>query len=113
MGIIEGGELSKWRKITNPKKVFKEIMRNVKKTYLKAHVIHADLSEYNIILRPDMHILIIDWPQYVMTDHPNADELLQRDIQNVITFFDRRFKVKVEIKDVCDYVTGKSRSLMV
>jgi RIO-like serine/threonine protein kinase len=48
-----------------------------------------------------------------MTDHPNADELLQRDIQNVITFFDRRFKVKVEIKDVCDYVTGKSRSLMV
>jgi len=113
MGIIEGGELSKWRKITNPKKVFKEIMRNVKKTYLKAHVIHADLSEYNIILRPDMHILIIDWPQYVMTDHPNADELLQRDLQNVITFFDRRFKVKVEIKDVCDYVTGKSRSLMV
>lgn len=113
MGIIEGGELSKWRKITNPKKVFKEIMRNVKKTYLKAHVIHADLSEYNIILRPDMHILIIDWPQYIMTDHPNADELLQRDIQNVITFFDRRFKVKVEIKDVCDYVTGKSRSLMV
>jgi RIO kinase 2 len=113
MGIIEGGELSKWRKITNPKKVFKEIMRNVKKAYSKAHVIHADLSEYNIILRPDMHILIIDWPQYVMTDHPNADELLQRDIQNVITFFDRRFKVKVEIKDVCDYVTGKSRSLMV
>jgi RIO kinase 2 len=113
MGIIEGGELSKWRKITNPKKVFKEIMRNVKKAYLKAHVIHADLSEYNIILRPDMHILIIDWPQYVMTEHPNANELLQRDIQNVITFFDRRFKVKVEIKDVCDYVTGKSRSLMV
>ena len=113
MGIIEGGELSKWRKITNPKKVFKEIMRNVKKAYLKAHVIHADLSEYNILLRPDMHILIIDWPQYVMTDHPNADELLQRDIQNVITFFDRRFKVKVEIKDVCAYVTGKSRSLMV
>ena len=113
MGIIEGGELSKWRKITNPKKVFKEIMRNVKKAYLKAHVIHADLSEYNIILRPDMHILIIDWPQYVMTDHPNADELLQRDLQNVITFFDRRFKVKVDIKDVCDYVTGKSRSLMV
>ena len=111
--LIEGGELSKWRKITNPKKVFKEIMRNVKKTYLKAHVIHADLSEYNIILRPDLHILIIDWPQYIMTDHPNADELLQRDIQNVITFFDRRFKLKVEIKDVCDYVTGKSRSLMV
>jgi RIO kinase 2 len=113
MGMIEGAELSKWRKITNPKRVFKEIMRNVKKAYRKAHVIHADLSEYNIILKPDMHVLIIDWPQYVMADHPNAEELLQRDVQNVITFFNRKFNVKVEIKEVCDYVTGKTRSLIV
>jgi RIO kinase 2 len=111
MGIIEGGELSKWRKITNPKRVLKEILRNVRKAYLKAHVIHGDLSEYNIILKPDMHILIIDWPQYVMTDHPNAGEMLLRDIENVLTFFNRRFKVKVEPNLACDYVTGKSRSL--
>ena len=113
MGIIEGGELSKWRKITNPKRVLKEILRNVRKAYLKAHVIHGDLSEYNIILKPDMHILIIDWPQYVMTDHPNAGELLLRDIENVLTFFNRRFKVKVEPDLACDYVTGKSRSLLI
>ena len=111
MGIIEGGELSKWRKITNPKRVLKEILRNVRKAYLKAHVIHGDLSEYNIILKPDMHMLIIDWPQYVMTDHPNAADLLQRDIQNVLTFFNRRFDVKVETQLACDYVTGKVRSI--
>jgi RIO kinase 2 len=113
MGIIEGGELSKWRKITNPKKVLKEILRNVRKAYLKAHVIHGDLSDYNIILKPDMHILIIDWPQYVLADHPNANELLLRDIQNVLTFFNRRFDVKVEASLACDYVTGKVRSLIV
>jgi RIO kinase 2 len=113
MGIIEGGELSKWRKIINPKRVLKEIMRNVRRAYLKAHVIHGDLSDYNIILKPDMHILIIDWPQYVMADHPNAQELLTRDIQNVLTFFNRRFNVKVETNLACDYVTGKSRSLLV
>jgi RIO kinase 2 len=111
MGMIEGAELSKWRKITNPAKVLKEIFRNVRKTYLKAHVIHADLSEYNIILKPDMHILIIDWPQYVTADHPNAQELLRRDIQNLITFFNRRFDLKVEIKEACDYITGEIRSL--
>jgi RIO kinase 2 len=113
MGMIEGAELSKWGKITNPEKVLKEIMRNVKKAYMKANVIHADLSEYNIILKPDMHILIIDWPQYVKVDHPNADELLQRDIKNVVTFFDRRFKVKMEAKAACDYITGKTRRLVV
>ncbi len=113
MGIIEGGELSKWRKITNPKRVLKEILRNVRKAYLKAHVIHGDLSDYNIILKPDMHILIIDWPQYVMTDHPNAEEMLTRDVQNVLVFFNRRFKVKVETSLACDYVTGKSRGLLI
>lgn len=113
MGIIEGGELSKWRKIINPKKVLKEILRNIRKAYLKAHVIHGDLSDYNIILKPDMHILIIDWPQHVFADHPNANELLLRDVQNVLTFFNRRFDVKVETSLACDYVTGKVRSLSV
>jgi RIO kinase 2 len=111
-GIIEGGELSKWRKITHPERVLKEVLRNVRKAYLKAHVIHGDLSEYNIILKPDMHVLIIDWPQYVLADHPNAADLLQRDVQNVLTFFNRRFDVKVETQLACDYVTGKVRNLL-
>jgi RIO kinase 2 len=113
MGIIEGGELSKWRKITNPQRVLKEILRNIRKAYLKAHVIHGDLSEYNIILKPDMHVLIIDWPQYVMADHPNAAELLQRDLQNVLTFFNRRFDVKAELQLAYAYVTGKVRNVIV
>jgi RIO kinase 2 len=113
MGIIEGGELSKWRKISNPKRVLKEVLRNMRKAYLKAHVIHGDLSEYNIILKPDMHVLIIDWPQYVMADHPNAGELLQRDVQNVLTFFNRRFDVEVDTGLACSYVTGKSGNLSV
>jgi RIO kinase 2 len=113
MGIIEGGELSKWRKIIRPERVLKEILRNVRKAYLKAHVIHGDLSDYNIVLKPDMHVLIIDWPQYVTSDHPNASEILLRDVQNILTFFNRRFDVKVESQLACDYVTGKSRSLVI
>jgi RIO kinase 2 len=111
MGIIEGGELAKWRKITKPEHVLKEILRNIRKCYLKAQIIHGDLSEYNIILKPDMHILIIDWPQYVTTEHPNAAELLQRDVQNVLTFFKRRFDVEADIQLACDYVTGKVRNV--
>ncbi|MDR2204535.1 MAG: serine/threonine protein kinase [Nitrososphaerota archaeon] len=111
MSIIEGGELSKWRKITHPNCVLKEILRNIKKTYLKANIVHGDLSEYNIILKPDMHILIIDWPQYVSTDHPNTIELLHRDIQNVLTFFNRRFDVKLDFQIARDYVIGKIRKV--
>jgi RIO kinase 2 len=111
MGMIEGDELSKYKEIGQPQKIIKEVLRNVRKAYLKAHVIHADLSEYNIILKPDGHILIIDWPQYVMTDHANAEELLERDLKNVLTFFSRRFNVKLAVNEACDYVTGKVTSL--
>ena len=113
MGMIEGAELSKYKEIQEPEKILKEILRNVRKAYLKAHIIHGDLSDYNIILKPDGHILIIDWPQYVKSDHANAEELLERDLKNVLTFFNRKFNVKVAIEEACDYVTGKTRSLAI
>ena len=113
MGMIEGAELSKYTEIGKPEKILKEILRNLRKAYMKAHVIHADISEYNIILKPDGHILIIDWPQYVMTDHANAEELLERDLKNITTFFSRKFDLKVPVIQACDYVTGKVRSLII
>ncbi len=111
MGMIEGAQLSKYKDIGKPETVLKEILRNIKKAYLKAHLIHSDISEYNIILQPDGHILIIDWPQAVKTDHANAAELLERDIKNLLTYFSRKFSLELAAKEACDYVTGKARSL--
>jgi RIO kinase 2 len=112
MGMIEGAQLSKYKDIGKPEKVLKEILQNLRKAYLKAHLIHADISEYNIILKPNGHLLIIDWPQAVKIDHANAAELLERDIKNVLTYFSRKFNVKLAGKEACDYVTGEARSLV-
>jgi RIO kinase 2 len=110
MGAIEGAELAEWREIPKPEKVLSEILRNVRKAYTKAGVIHADLSEYNIILKPDMRILIIDWPQYVTSEHPNAQQLLRRDIKNIIAFFKRKHLLpKANVDKALAYVTGKIR----
>jgi RIO kinase 2 len=98
--------------LTRPGRILKEILRNVRKAFLKAGVIHADLSEYNIILKPDKHILIIDWPQYVTRDHPNAEELLQRDVQNVLQYFERKHRLSVKLQECLKYVTGESRSII-
>ncbi|MFA5571718.1 MAG: serine/threonine protein kinase [Crenarchaeota archaeon] len=111
MGMIEGGELSKYRDIGKEEKVLREILRNIKKTYLKAGLIHADLSEYNIILQPDGHILIIDWPQAIKIDHKNARELLERDLKNVLNFFNRKFKVNLAIEEAYKYVVGEAKRL--
>jgi RIO kinase 2 len=112
MGMIEGAQLSKYKDIGKPEKVLKEILLNLRKAYLKAHIIHADISEYNIILQSDGTILIIDWPQAVKTDHANAAELLERDIKNLLTYFSRKFNVELTEEEACKYVTGKARSLV-
>ena len=113
MGMIEGAELSKYKDIGKPEKVLRELLRNIRKTYLKAHVIHADLSEYNIILKPDGHLLIIDWPQAVKTDHANSAELLERDLSNVLVFFSRKFSLKLAVREAYEYVIGETRRLPV
>lgn len=106
MGMIEGAELAEWKEISKPERVLKEILINVRKAFLKAGVIHADLSEYNIILKPDMHVLIIDWPQYVTRNHPNAQQLLTRDVKNVLRYFKRKHMLKVRPLEALAYVTG-------
>src|SRR3990170_2004825 len=64
-----------------------------------------------VLVRDDKHILIIDWPQFVTVNHPNSEELLRRDLRNLLRFFSRRFRVEVKIEEAFDYVSGKSRSL--
>jgi RIO kinase 2 len=109
MGMIEGAELAEYKEIPAPERVLKEILRNIRKAYLKASVVHADLSEYNVILKPDMHILIIDWPQYVTKEHPNAQQLLTRDVENILRFFRRKHMVKAELEENVAYVTGTGK----
>ncbi len=106
MGMIEGAELADYTEIPKPKKVLAEILLNIRKAYLKAGIIHADMSEYNVILKPDNHILIIDWPQHVTKDHPNADELMARDVRNILRYFKRKHEVSAELKETVEYIRG-------
>ncbi len=109
MGMIEGAELAEYKEIPEPEKVLKEILSNIRKAYLKAGLIHADLSEYNIILKPDMHTLIIDWPQYITKEHPNAQQLLTRDVKNILRYFKRKYMLKVKLKEVLAYITEEQK----
>ncbi len=106
MGMIEGAELFHYVEIPDPEKVLNEILFHVRKAYLEIGVIHADLSEFNVILKPEWRILIIDWPQYVERDHPNADQLLKRDVGKVVGLFRRKYGLKVNPKEAFTYVKG-------
>ena len=55
----------------------------------EAKLIHADLSEYNMLNRNDLPV-IIDCGQAVLTSHPNAQELFERDIKNLANYFTKQ-----------------------
>lgn len=109
MGFIKGLELNDVGTIDSPKLVLKNILNNIRRAYMNAHIIHADLSQFNVVIKTDGTILIIDWPQSIRANHPNAAEILKRDVSNVLRFFSRRFKVRYPVDRALAYVTGESQ----
>jgi len=108
MGLIRGLELNDVGTIDAPEIVLNNILLNVRKAYVNAHLIHADLSEFNVIVRRNGKVLFIDWPQSVRVSHPNATDILARDVTNILKFFQRKFGVKYLIDQTLSYVRGES-----
>jgi RIO kinase 2 len=87
MKQYDGQEIQEFSELEEPQEIFEKIITNVKKIYTKTGLIHSDLGEYNIIYTADKQVIIIDWPQAVKKDHPNARMLMHRDVENVCNYF--------------------------
>jgi len=98
--------------VPRPKALLKKILQNIRLAYLKAEMINGDISEYNILF-DGQKPWIIDWPQFVLSSHANADEILERDVENSISFFRRKFGLTLETKPALDFVKGKRSGLRV
>lgn len=108
MGLIHALELNDVGTIDAPEIVLNNILLNIRRAYVKARVIHGDLSEFNVLVRKNGKVLIIDWPQSIRADHPNAEDILKRDVENILKFFKRRFKTEYLLEQTISYVTGQS-----
>ena len=69
------------------------VLEEVATTYAEGYV-HADMSEYNVFVHSD-GVTVFDWPQAVPTDHENAEELLARDVENIVGYFGRKYPNEV------------------
>ena len=105
MDFIEGMDLIDINEIEDTEGLLDEIIENIRLTY-KAGLIHGDLSSFNIVLQMDGKPLLIDWPQAEPIDHPNADTLLRRDVENVLTHFQRKFFIERDVEETIEYVTS-------
>jgi len=69
-------------------KDYRMTIEQIRLLYQKAKLVHADLSEYNIF-KWKGEVILFDFGSAVSIDHPNADEFLLRDLENVRRFFSK------------------------
>lgn len=68
---------------------YMELLGYMRVMYQTCRLVHADLSEYNILYHKEK-LYIIDVSQSVEHDHPRSLEFLRMDIKNVSDFFRRK-----------------------
>ncbi|MGB7545158.1 MAG: serine protein kinase RIO [Methanothrix sp.] len=72
--------------------IYEQIVHYISLLYNRAQLVHADLSEFNILYRQEGPV-IIDMGQSVTLDHPQARRFLERDIANVSHYFRKKYSL--------------------
>ena len=101
----ERAPLLKETVIEDPQKVFKLLLTYLRRLYTKAGLVHADLSEYNIMMWKKKPV-VFDVAQSVLTSHPMADKFLRRDLKNVHRYFKRLDSSVQSVEEMYERVTG-------
>ncbi len=103
MNVVEGFDLSR-ATVVDPEWYLNKILDQVKLAYDLGYV-NGDLSEYNVIVSENF-VTIIDWPQYVTKTSKLFDKLLERDIFNILTYFERKYRIKKDLIEAIKKIKG-------
>ncbi|XP_071369492.1 serine/threonine-protein kinase RIO3 isoform X2 [Centroberyx affinis] len=88
------------------KNAYYQVLHMMQQLYQECNLVHADLSEYNMLWH-DGKVWLIDVSQSVEPTHPHGLEFLFRDCRNVSTFFQKRgVSEAMNIYDLFNAVTG-------
>uniref|UniRef100_A0A8B9ZGE7 Serine/threonine-protein kinase RIO1 n=1 Tax=Anas platyrhynchos TaxID=8839 RepID=A0A8B9ZGE7_ANAPL len=113
MGFIGKGDrpapLLKNAQLSDSKvrELYLQIIQYMRRMYQDARLVHADLSEFNMLYHSgDVHI--IDVSQAVEHDHPHALEFLRKDCANVNGFFQKHNVAVMTVRELFEFITDPS-----
>ncbi|XP_066435395.1 serine/threonine-protein kinase RIO1 [Eleutherodactylus coqui] len=89
------------------REIYLDILHYMRRMYQDARLVHADLSEFNILYH-NGQIYIIDVSQSVEHDHPHALEFLRKDCANVNDFFVKYGVAVMTVRELFEFVTDPS-----
>ncbi|KAG8907703.1 protein kinase rio1 [Tulasnella sp. 403] len=87
-----------------------EILVAMRRMYHSCKLVHADLSEYNVLYH-NGHLYIIDVSQSVEHDHPHAFDFLRSDITNIEEFWGKRDVKTLGLRRTFDFIVSDGRAL--
>ncbi|KAK6358443.1 protein kinase rio1 [Orbilia blumenaviensis] len=86
------------------RKLYIELLCIMRKMFHVCHLVHADLSEYNILFH-NGKLYIIDVSQSVEHDHPRSLEFLRMDIKNISDYFGKQGVRCLSERKLYEFVT--------
>lgn len=89
------------------RELYLQVLQNMRKMFQEARLVHADLSEFNMLYH-DGDAYIIDVSQSVEHDHPQALEFLRKDCSNVNEFFVKCGVAVMTVRELFDFITDPS-----
>lgn len=76
--------------IENPDQALEKNLNEIRELWEEEQLVHGDLSEYNMLVTDQGELVWIDFSQGVHKTHPEALNLLKRDVENVVNFFNKQ-----------------------
>ncbi len=104
MEYIPGEPLYRAPDLEDPETVLDDLVRQVERLAVKAELVHGDLSAFNVLVSDDEVPYIIDLSEAKGVKEPGAMELLRRDVENLVDFFNRKYDVSRDVDEVVERV---------
>jgi RIO kinase 2 len=95
MSLIHGTLLNNIQELGHPSRVFNDCI-DFAVQLLKAGVVHADFSQFNLIIGENEEVTLIDFPQCLKHTNQNAEATFNHDLGELRRFFGLRFDLQVE-----------------
>jgi len=90
MELMNAYPLCQVHDVDDPSELYSDLMNLIMK-FASFGLIHGDFNEFNLMVDDNDKVTVIDFPQMMSVDHPNAKFYFDRDVECVRAFMKRRF----------------------
>ncbi len=91
--------------LENPETVLDYLIDAMDTMWNEEKMVHGDLSAFNVLLWQST-IYLIDFSQAVLTHHPQAEALLERDVENVLHHFEKQYGIDRDPEKTISNITA-------